>query len=190
MEGMLTWAFEFEDQPYFDGFRTLASNGIDKPVLNVFRMFGLMLGDRVRVDSKGALGLDAILTSGVRQQPDIDAMATRSDHEISVMSWNYHDDDVAGPSAPIHLTIAGVPAAAHRVLVRHYRIDQEHSNAYTVWKQLGSPQSPSAEQYAHLEAAGQLELIGSPEWVSADKGSIEVSYSLPRQGVSLVQVSW
>ena len=37
---MLTWAFEFEDQPYFDGFRTLATNGIDKPVLNVFRMAG------------------------------------------------------------------------------------------------------------------------------------------------------
>ena len=40
IEGMLTWAFEFEGQPYFDGFRTLATNGIDKPVLNVFRMFG------------------------------------------------------------------------------------------------------------------------------------------------------
>ena len=33
---MLTWAFEFEGQPYFDGFRTLATNGIDKPVLNLF----------------------------------------------------------------------------------------------------------------------------------------------------------
>src|SRR5947209_17485315 len=41
MEGMLTWAFEFEDQPYFDGFRTLATNGIDKPVLNFFRMAAL-----------------------------------------------------------------------------------------------------------------------------------------------------
>src|SRR5258708_29043850 len=38
MAGMLTWAFEFEGQPYFDGFRTVATNGIDKPVLNVFRM--------------------------------------------------------------------------------------------------------------------------------------------------------
>jgi xylan 1,4-beta-xylosidase len=35
-EGALTWAFEFEDQPYFAGFRVLASNGIDLPVLNVF----------------------------------------------------------------------------------------------------------------------------------------------------------
>ena len=50
---MLTWAFEFEGQPYFDGFRTLATNGIDKPVLNFFRMAGMMSGDRVKVESNG-----------------------------------------------------------------------------------------------------------------------------------------
>ena len=42
LEGALTWAFEFEDQPYFAGFRVLATNGIDLPVLNVFRMFSRM----------------------------------------------------------------------------------------------------------------------------------------------------
>ena len=47
LEGILTWAFEFEDQPYFDGFRTLATNGIDKPVLNFFRMAGMLGGDRI-----------------------------------------------------------------------------------------------------------------------------------------------
>ena len=50
LEGALTWAFEFEDQPYFAGFRALASNGIALPVLNVFRMFGRMSGDRISVD--------------------------------------------------------------------------------------------------------------------------------------------
>ena len=40
--GAVTWAFEFEDQPWFAGFRSLATNGIGKPVLNVFRMFGMM----------------------------------------------------------------------------------------------------------------------------------------------------
>ena len=48
--GAVTWAFEFEDQPYFDGFRDLGTNGVDKPVLNVFRMLGQMRGDRVAVD--------------------------------------------------------------------------------------------------------------------------------------------
>ena len=54
-EGAVTWAFEFEDQPYFDGFRDLATNGIDKPVLNVFRMFGLMRGDRLEVEELGSV---------------------------------------------------------------------------------------------------------------------------------------
>ena len=56
MKGMLTWAFEFEGQPYFDGFRTLATNGVDKPVLNFFRMAGMMKGDRVKVESAGGRG--------------------------------------------------------------------------------------------------------------------------------------
>lgn len=41
IEGAVSWSFEFEDQPWFAGFRDLATNGVDKPVLNVFRLFGL-----------------------------------------------------------------------------------------------------------------------------------------------------
>ena len=52
LEGSLTWAFEFEDQAYFAGFRVLATNGIDLPILNVFRMFGHMNGQRVAVGAR------------------------------------------------------------------------------------------------------------------------------------------
>jgi xylan 1,4-beta-xylosidase len=190
IEGMLTWAFEFEGQPYFDGFRTLATNGIDKPVLNTFRMAGLMRGDLVKVESSGAVGIDSILASGVQRKPDIDAIAARSGREVSVMAWNYHDDDVAGPDANITMTIGGIPASANRVLLKHYRIDRDHSNSYTVWKAMGSPQNPTAEQYARLEAAGRLALLEPPKSVPSANGKVEVSFSLPRQGVSLVQVSW
>ena len=187
---MLTWAFEFEDKPYFDGYRSLATNGIDKAALNVFRMAGLMRGDRVKVESSGAVGLDVILKSGVRQTPDVDAMATRSDHEIAVMTWNYHDDDLPAPDATVHMTLSGIPSSAHSVLLRHYRIDRDHSNAYTVWKQMGSPQDPTPEQYTKLEAAGQLQLLGSPSWVRPQKGNVDLNFALPRQAVSLVQLSW
>ncbi|HWB82602.1 MAG TPA: hypothetical protein VG675_00540 [Bryobacteraceae bacterium] len=190
IEGMLTWAFEFEDQPYFDGFRTLATNGIDKPVLNVFRMAGLMHGDLIKVDSSGAVGIDSIMTSGVRERPDVDALAVRGDRAISVLAWNYHDDDVPAPDAEVDLRVGGIPAGAQRVLVRHFRIDQTHSNAYTVWKQMGSPQNPTPEQYATLEAAGQLQLLESPRWISSKGGQADLAFKLPRQGVSLVQLSW
>jgi xylan 1,4-beta-xylosidase len=189
IEGMLSWAFEFEGQPYFDGFRTLATNGVDKPVLNLFRMAGLLRGDRLKVVSSGAVGLDTILKAGVRGQPDVDAIATRSDREASILVWNYHDDDLPGPDAPVTLAISGMPGV-QRVLMRHYRIDSHHSNAYTVWKEMGSPQNPSAEQYARLEAAGNLELLNSPTWVWAESGSAAIEFTLPRQAVSLVQLSW
>jgi xylan 1,4-beta-xylosidase len=190
LEGLMTWAFEFEDQPWFDGFRSLATNGVDKPVLNVFRMAGMMRGDRVKVESSGAVGLDAILKEGVRGKPDIDALAARAEREVSVMTWNYHDNDAPAPDSAARLTISGLPAAAQRVLVKHYRIDRDHSNAYTVWKEMGSPQNPTPEQYARLEAAGQLQLLTSPEWIGVKNGQVELNFALPRQAVSLIQARW
>ncbi|HEX4228754.1 MAG TPA: glycoside hydrolase family 44 protein [Bryobacteraceae bacterium] len=188
--GMLTWAFQFDDQPYFDGFRTLATNGIDKPVLNIFRMAGLMQGDRVAVESTSAVNLETMLKSGVRNGEDVDALAVRSDRTVSVLAWNYADADVTGPDANVDLNISGLPGAVRRVLVRHYRIDRTHSNAYTVWKKMGSPQQPAPEQYAELEAAGQLHLLDSPTWRDVRDGSAKLDFALPRQGVSLVQLSW
>ncbi|MGD0013510.1 MAG: beta-xylosidase [Bryobacteraceae bacterium] len=190
LEGAVTWAFEFEGQPYFDGFRTLATNGIDKPVLSVFRMLGLMGPDRLRVESDGAVPLDAVLQAGVRERPDINALASRGEREVSVLVWNYHDDDTLAPDAAVRLAVSGIPASAGRVLIRHFRIDEQHSNAYTVWRELGSPQSPSPEQYARLEAAGRLEMLESPRWLWNAGGRLEVGFRLPRQGVSLIQFSW
>jgi len=190
MKGMLTWAFEFEGQPYFDGFRTLATNGVDKPVLNFFRMAGMMKGDRVKVESAGGAGLDKILAAGVRDAADIDGMATRADREMAVLVWNYHDDDLAGAAAAVRVSMNGIAKSAARVLVQHYRIDDEHSNAYTVWKQMGSPQQPTPEQYARLEAAGQLQLLGSPEWRQPQDGKLALDFTLPRHGVSLIRLTW
>jgi xylan 1,4-beta-xylosidase len=117
IEGMLTWAFEFEDQPYFDGFRTLATNGVDKPVLNLFRMAGLMRGAQIRVDSSAAIPLDTLLAQGAAAEPDIDGLAVRSDHTLSLLAWNYQDDDTAAPDAEIRLRVRGLPAG--RMLLRH-----------------------------------------------------------------------
>ncbi|MGO9260930.1 MAG: GH39 family glycosyl hydrolase [Bryobacteraceae bacterium] len=189
LAGMLTWAFEFEDQPYFDGFRTLATNGIDKPVLNLFRMAGLMSGDRVKTESSGAAGVDGILQSGVRGVGDIDALATRAQRQIAVLVWNYHDDDLPAGPAMVALALAGIPAAG-TVLVEHYRIDDTHSNSYTLWKEMGSPAAPSPEQYARLEAAGQLQLLESPRWVAVKDGGLSLRFALPRHAVSLLRVQW
>jgi xylan 1,4-beta-xylosidase len=188
--GALTWAFEFENQPYFAGFRTLATNGVAKPELNFFRMAGLMSGDRVSASSSAAVPLDSILASGVRGQPDIDVLATGASESAAILLWNYADDDVPGPSSPIQVSVAGLPASTTRVLLQHYRIDADHSNAYTAWKQIGSPQQPTPAQYAELQAAGDLQLLSSPQWLDVRQGRIAIPVDLPSQGLSLLRLTW
>jgi xylan 1,4-beta-xylosidase len=188
LAGAVTWAFEFEDQPYFDGFRDLATNGIDKPVLNVFRMLGLMGGSRIAAESTGALSLETIRDTEVRNKPDVSALATLQERAISILVWNYHDDILPAAPAEVELVVEGLPR--DRSLLHHYRIDADHSNSYETWKRIGSPQNPTPEQYAQLEQAGQLQLLSSPEWVNRANGRVTLRFSLPRQGVSLLRMTW
>jgi xylan 1,4-beta-xylosidase len=187
---MLSWSFEFENKDYFEGFRSLSTNTIDKPVLNFFRMAALMKGTRVAATSDGAVPLDAMMASGVGAAPDIDALATASGREAAVMLWNYHDEEKSAAPAPASVTVRGLPKAASRVLVTHYRIDDTHSNAYTVWKAMGSPQKPSAQQIAELKNRAGLELLESPRWMTAQGGAVTIPTDMPRHAVSLIQLSW
>jgi xylan 1,4-beta-xylosidase len=187
----VNWSFEFEDQPPFAGFREMATNGIDKPVLNAFRMMGLLGGERIDAESSGSLETEDVLKAGVRGQPDVSLVATRKHQEIDVLAWNYHDDDVAGAAAPIELKIDGVPPGpAKRVLIEHFRIDATHSNAFEAWKTMGSPQQPTEKQFRELEAVGQLQLLSSPEWATEQNGGFTLRFDLPRQAISLARVTW
>jgi xylan 1,4-beta-xylosidase len=190
LEGALTWAFEFEDQPYFAGFRSLASNGLDKPVLNVFRMFSRMGRQRLNAVSDAAVPLDVMTRRGVREKPDVSALASRDINKLSVLVWHYHDDDLPGPDAAIELGLDGLPFATGETRLQHFRIDDEHSNAFSAWKRMGSPQNPTAEQYARLEQAGQLAALGAPETVRVENGHARLKFTLPRQAVSLLVLDW
>ncbi len=188
LEGALTWAFEFEGHPYFAGFRSLATNGIDKPVLNVFRMYAKMSGERLPVTSDGAVPLDQILRRGVREKPDVSALASRDDRTVCIMVWHYHDDDLPGPDAKLTLSLAGLPEVEKPARLTHYRIDETHSNAYTLWKAMGSPQSPNREQYAELESRGKLQQISDAEDLPIRDGQTQITFDLPRKAVSLLVV--
>ena len=187
---MLSWAFEFENKDYFEGFRSLATNGIDKPVLNIFRMLGLMDGDRVATSSTGQVPLDSVIARGMGDASDIDAMATGKQHEAAVLAWNYHEFDEAAAATPVTIAVTALPVTVHRVLVTHYRIDDSHSNAYTLWQQMGSPQGPTATQYEALKSRDGLELLSSPVWMRADQGRLAIGTVMPRNSVSLLQLKW
>lgn len=190
LRGAVTWAFEFENQPWFRGFRDLSTNGVDKPVLNVFRMFGMMQGNRLPVFTNSPYNYLTIRDSSVKKSiPDINGLASATDHSISLMIWNYHDENVLNKAAtPVLVSLKNL--LPQKLLLSHFRIDQEHSNTYTLWQKMGSPQQPTREQIAMLESEGQLQLLSSPQWLSAKKGEAYIQFDLPPQGVSLICLTW
>ena len=189
LEGAVSWSYTFEDQPLFAGFRQLASGGLDLPVLNVFRMFARMSGQRLAAESDHAISLDDLMKSGVRDQPDVAALASLDHGQVAVLIWHYHDDDVPGPTAAITLTLEKLPLPNGPAHVQHFRIDATHSNSYEAWKKLGSPEHPTPGQYAALEKAGQLTELEPATALDVKDGTATLHFPLPRQAVSLILIN-
>lgn len=190
LQGALTWAFEFEDQPPFAGFRALASDGLDLPVLNVFRLFAKMSGQRVAVTSSAGYTAQTILKSGVRGAPDVSALASLDTGKLAVLIWHYHDDDVPGPDAQVELSLTGLALPDGPVKAQQFRIDAGHSNSYAAWKRMGEPLPLSPAQYAKLEAAGKLAELAPPKSLRVRNGAANMKLDLPRQAVALLVLTW
>jgi xylan 1,4-beta-xylosidase len=188
--GMLSWSFEFEGRDTFEGFRSLATNGIDKPVLNFFRMAAKMSGERAQVESTGAVAMDVIRETGVRGAPDVDGLATVNGRKAMVMVWNYQDTIAQDPKVAANVVVRGLPADVKQVKVREWVIDHSHSNAYTAWQAMGSPAHPDAEQTTKLETVGKLQEVSGAKSVAVKEGAVNLERTLPAESVSLYEVSW
>ena len=190
VRGAVTWAFEFESQPIFASLRALATDGVDKPVLNAFRLMG-MLGDPsgpsswLQTTSTGALPLDQVVAHSATEAPDVNAVATRSSRAVDVLLWNYDDADVEAPPASVQLTVDGLKGTT--VSEAEFRVDGSHSNAYRAWQQMGSPSQPTHEQLAQLERAGHLDQTRHNHSLTLNGGSAQVNLQIPREGIVLVR---
>jgi xylan 1,4-beta-xylosidase len=189
LEGALTWAFLFEEQPLFAGFRVLASDDIDHAVLNVFRFFAKLGGERVAVKSSAAISLDDMLANGVRGEADVSALATRDGDRTAILVWHYHDDDVPAAPAKVMITLNGLPATSSSLTLSEWRIDQDHGNAFPLFVKMGSPKQPTADQLVQLKTAATNTLLQKDVTVTAKDGSASITIELPRQGVSLLELS-
>jgi xylan 1,4-beta-xylosidase len=186
IHGAVTWAFQFEDQPLFAGFRALATNGIELPVVNTHRMLGKMIApdaQRISATSSADPGVDAIRTAGVRGAPDVSALATKDAHRLCILLWNYHDDDVPGPTAHITLTVNNTPAG--KPTVARYQVDDVHSNSFTAWKKMGSPATLTPAQRTDLEKSAALAQIDAPALTNNT-----LTLDLPRQAVTLIELTY
>jgi len=118
------------------------------------------------------------------------ALASLDRNKLCVMAWHYHEDDVPGPEAEVQLKLSNLPLVSAGAKLQHFRIDEEHSNAFTAWRRTASPQQPTPAQIEQLEKAGQLATLGAPETIGLENGEAVLKFKLPPQAVSLLQLVW
>ena len=196
LSAAVTWAFFFDGQAPFAGFRELATNAplstggatiVDKPVLSVFRQFGLMDAPNTQLlpfDSTGALPLDQITIGTPAGLTDISGFATRHGNTVDVLLFHYSDTDLPSPAKPIQLDITGLPAVSLKV--NEYLMDETHANAYTAWQSMGSPQTLTQTQAAALHRASTLQPVITT--IKSTNGTVTLTTTLSLQGVTLFHI--
>jgi xylan 1,4-beta-xylosidase len=186
LEGVLSWSFEFENQPWFAGYRQLSTNGVNLPVLNVFRMFAQLGPERLAASSDAQVALESVIANGVRAEADIGVIATRTAAgKTALLLWHYHDDDLPGADAAVRIAVSGLARKSTRVATV-WRVDGAHANAYAAWQAMGSPLAVSATQYAELEKAS--EPVAEALALQQRGSRANLDLNLPRQGVALVMI--
>ena len=148
---------------------------IRKPMFNAYHLMS-RLGRRRFVSVCGAEGFAR----------KFGMLATLKDSDsAAVMVWNFEDgidDDVNSRTIEVRLT--GLPfKGTYRLL--HYRIDREHSSSYTIWKNLGSPASPTTEQIKRIREREGLETMSPPRTLEIT-GEFTMELFMPMHSVSLL----
>ncbi|MCB0070160.1 MAG: hypothetical protein KDE20_01825, partial [Caldilineaceae bacterium] len=186
IDGMLTWAFLFEDRDYFEGFRTLSTNGVDKPVLNVFRLLAKLGSTRLALTSNCAVDPVARGRADIADEPPhIDGLATVDETGgIQLFLSSHHDDWDVTTATSVDIHVTGAPAG------QCYRVAQSlvaagSSNAYTAWDAMGRPQTPTAAQRSALLHAARLETVTVGE-VTADDDGLTFAVTLPSHSACLL----
>jgi len=121
----------------------------------------------------------------------VEALAARADDgRISVLVWNVTLDQAA-MSADLDrqvLVRVAVPAGVS-YLVRHYRIDADHSNIPRVWAEMsGGSDWPDDKQWALLREANTLDELVPATLAAGEDGLLELAFELPMPSVSCLEL--
>jgi len=187
----LTWAFLFVGERCFEGTRAFSTQGIDKPILNLFRMLARLGDEEVSLVSTGSKDPLAYADPYGRDAgPDISGLAALAGNKIlAILLVNHHDDwDVAG-EYPVSLAVENLPFDSTDLVVRHYRIDATHSNAHTVWMQQGQPMYPTPGQDQAIRARDGLEMLRPAERIASQDGRVTLGFTMPVHSVSLLTLT-
>jgi len=187
----LAWAFMFEGERCFEGTRAFSTQGIDKAVFNLFKMYARLGRQLVKLESGlgGSPERRADYWNG-ENDAEIDGWATLTgEKSVEIMLYCHADTWDSAAEYPVSLNVKNIPfPAPYRVT--HHRIDKSHSNACREWERLGRPDYPAGPQYDAIKAADGLEQLRPPEICNPGGGDgLRLEFTMPVKSVSLITLT-
>ncbi|MBL7697869.1 MAG: hypothetical protein JNK79_06910 [Chitinophagaceae bacterium] len=156
----------------FEGQRTLfTAEEIEKPVFNSFRLLGKLGPQRIQMMHPAG--------------GTVEGLATRNGKNVQVMIYNYDENVEDKKLKKIKLSLTLPARGSYRI--RHYRIDEHHSNAHTIWKAMGSPYNPTVEQVKKIKSRQALELLEPQKVINVGNGILTLPLEMPHHSVSLLE---
>lgn len=165
---------------------------IKKPALTVMSLMGLF-GDK-RFDVEG-VDDEANPNAGaiVSENSSGDVItAIFNKPEMYVNERNYPSAQempekqkqlISSQGVDISLHLVGLEKGKYRLV--HYRLDEKHSHAYSVWLDMGSPEDISVSQYNELAAAMEPAIIEVSD-LNIRTSEHDINIKFPSSGVSFV----
>ena len=168
---------------FHGGFGLVGLDGVRKASYWAFHLLHQLTARRIALqgDGDGFGGL-------------VEGWATRGqDGAVRVLLWNVTFDQTKARGSSllerrISMNVAGL--APHQGFrLRHYRIDNMHSNVYGAWLAMGRPDWPNAAQLAELHRRDALQMLEPESALSADaSGNILLDFTLSMPALSLVEL--
>lgn len=185
----LAWAFMFEGERCFEGTRTFSTQGIDKAVFNLFKLYARLGHQRLQLTSSRDWNPRHYEDlNGTKEGPEIDGWATiTGENAVQILLYCHHDDWDIKQTFDIDLVIDSLPFGG-KVMVKHVRIDAEHSNAYAEWVRQGKPNYPTAGQYDAIKARDVIEYCEAPAIMMVHEGKLQKYFDLPTHGISFLTI--
>lgn len=185
---LLSWAFLFVGERCFEGTRTFSTQGIDKAILNLFRMYARLGTQQLALSSTSAA--DPISYRdlwGRDADSDVAGVATiHPDGSLAILIYHHRDAWEAGGVRQVRVEISNLPSEHESLKLQHYRVDDSHSNAYGVWVQRGRPMYPSDSQRTAIKAREGLELLTPPAFLTVVDGTVGFEFAMPVHAISLL----
>ncbi len=162
--------------PFGQVFGLINYQGIRKATFNAFKLLHMM----------GTIRLS--LTGGTGDADGVDGFATINEEgtQVAVIIYNFYKVLSITGTDEVNLTVNNLPFPQGEVEVRHYRIDETHSNPYSVWVNQGKPVKPTNAQWDEMRAASELAELNPKKTINYSGTAYIENFTLPRQSVSML----